>query len=110
LFWNGYGTKRFLHPHPLLAVQLRVVAAHQLVDELVVVRVVAEHDVATDVVREALLVGERRRETTDVVVRLEDHEVLVAELTQAVAGARPVGPAPMMTIRGAVIVRATPGR
>jgi hypothetical protein len=58
-----------IHTHGL-ALQLGEVATHQLVDEIVVVRVVAEHHVATDVVGEARLVGERRGEATDVVVRL----------------------------------------
>src|SRR5205085_6420959 len=68
-----------------------VVAAHELVDEVVVVRVVAEHHVAADVVGEALVVGERRGQPAHVVGPLQDHPVVVAQLLEPVAGAQAGG-------------------
>ena len=63
----------------------------------------AEHDVATDVVGEAFVIRERSRQAADVVVGLEDDPILVTELLQPVSTAKPVGPAPMMTILGLLL-------
>jgi len=74
------------HPHPGFAVVEREIGAHQLVEDLVVVGVVAEHDVAADVPGEAGGVGEGMGQATYVGVAVVETEVLVAQLLEAISG------------------------
>ena len=79
------------HADPALAVVELVVRAHQIVEALVVVLVMAEHDVPADVPREAGGVGEAAGQAADVGQAVVDLEVAVAELLEAVAGAESRG-------------------
>ncbi len=72
------------HAHPALAhVHLEVVA-HQFVEDVVVVFVVAEHDVAADVPGETGGVGVTARQAAQVGQAVVHHEIGVAHLLEAV--------------------------
>ena len=86
------GHEATVHPHPRLAHVLVVIAAQHLLDELVEVAVVAEHDVAAVVPDEAVRVAVARCEAADVVGRLEDVPAVVVELGEPVGGTEAGGP------------------
>src|SRR5262249_287037 len=79
------------HAHPALAHVLLVVLAHQLVENLVVVLVVAEHHVPADVPRETGGVGKAARQATNVWRALIHLEVIEAELFESIRFAQARG-------------------
>src|SRR5207253_2662770 len=80
------------HPHPTLAHVLLVLIAHQLREDVIVILVVAEHDVAADVPCESFAVLKAARQAANVRRALKNSEVLISEFFQSVAGAQSRGP------------------
>ena len=80
---------RVEHPHPRLAVVERELVAHEPLEALVVVGVVAEHHVPADVPSEPLRIDERVGQPPDVPVAIEHLEVRVSQLFEPVRAPKP---------------------
>ena len=78
-----------LDPHPRLALVPEPLVAQGGLEDVIVVRVVAELHVAPEVPREALFVHDARREPARGRGRLEEAEVVEAELLEPMSGAKP---------------------
>src|SRR5271169_3523007 len=72
------------HPYPGFPQMLIEVAAQHLLDEIVEVAVMAEHDMSAMVPDKAMLVGVARCQTANVVVALEHLPVFVTKLGQPI--------------------------
>ena len=83
-----------LDPHPRLALVPEPLVAQGGLEDVIVVRVVAELHVAPEVPREALFVHDARREPARGRGRLEEAEVVEAELLEPMSGAKPCRPTP----------------
>ena len=79
------------HPYPGFPQMLIVVAAQHLLDEIIEVAVMAEHDMSAMVPDEAVLVGVARRQTANMVVALEHLPVFVTKLGQPICRTKPRG-------------------
>src|SRR6185436_20810760 len=72
------------HPYPGFAHMLIVVAVQHLLDEIIEVAVMAEHDVSAMVPDEAVLVGVAGGQPANMIVALEHLPVFVTKLGQPI--------------------------
>ena len=76
------------HPYPGFAHMLIVVAFQHLLDEIIEVAVMAEHDVSAMIPDEAVLVGVAGGQTANMVIALENFPVFVPQFGQPVCRAK----------------------
>src|SRR5258708_3618805 len=80
---EGIGDPSIHHPNPALAQNVGEVVAEELIYQRVEIRIVREHDVSANVVRESSAVLEARGETANVGMSLVNRPIRVAHLLHA---------------------------